>query len=101
MANVIKYHLDNGNIPAYVISRVGNETTAGLFPNPDGVLIGIGNVTGSEVGVTIFTTKEELIAYMQTYMTDAKTRVFDYANATTTFIPFDIELAANNLWSCL
>lgn len=101
MANIIKYYLDNGNIPSYVITEKDGEKSAGLWPNADMALIGLGNITGSESEVTVFGTVEELIAYMQTYMYDARILVFNYENATTSYAPFDIEPAANHLWSLL
>lgn len=99
MAKVIKYYLDNGNIPDYVLTEKDGQKCSGMYPDADMALIGLGNVTGSEPGVTIFNTKEELVAYMQTYLYDAKNLVFDYDNATTSYVPFDIEVAANHLWN--
>jgi hypothetical protein len=98
MANVIKYYLDNGNIPDYVIIERNGEKCAGLWPNTDMALVGLGNVTGTESGVVIFTTKDELIAYMQTYMYNAMTPAFNYDNATTSYVPWDIAIGAAWLW---
>jgi len=90
MLKVIKYYLDNGNIPNYIVTERNGQKCSGMHPNADMSLIGLGDVTGSEPGVTIFNTKEELAAYMQTYLYDAKTLVFDYDKATTSYLPFDI-----------
>jgi hypothetical protein len=99
MAKVIKYYLDNGNIPDYVITEKDGQKCSGMYPNTDMALIGLSNVAETEPGVTIFNTKEELVAYMQTYLYNAKTLVFNYDNAGTSYVPFDIELAANHLWN--
>ena len=101
MVKVIKYYLNKGNIPSYVITEKNGEKCSGLFPNTDMALLGLGNVTGSESGVTIFNTKAELLEYMESYMQDAKTPVFNYAEATTTWIPLDKASWANWLWSFL
>lgn len=99
MAKVIKYFLNNNNIPDYVIAKKDGQTSSGLWQNTDKSFVGLGNVNGTESEVTIFNTEEELVTYLETYMYDAKTPVFDYANATTTWIPLDIHKAANNLWN--
>jgi len=101
MANVIKYYLDNLDIPAYVISEKNGEVCAGLWPNTDMALVGLGDVTGFESSVTVFNTEAELLTYMESYMQDAEVPVFDYATATTTWVPFDIPAGAAWLWSLL
>lgn len=99
MAKVIKYYLENGDIPSYVITEKNGQKCSGMYENTDNALLGIGDVTGSESNVTIFNTEAELLAYMETYLQDAKTPVFDYDTATTTWVPFDIPVGANWLWS--
>jgi hypothetical protein len=99
MVKLIKYYLDNGNIPDYVVTEKDGQTSAGLWQNTDMSLVGLGDVTGTEPGVTIFNSVDALITYMETYMYNAKTLVFNYDDATTSYVPFDIELAANHLWN--
>jgi hypothetical protein len=98
MLKVIKYYLDNGSIPDYVVTEKNGQKCSGLWQNTDMSLIGLGDVTESEPGVTTFNTVEALIAYMKTYLYNAKTLVFNNDNATTSYVPFDVELAANSLW---
>jgi hypothetical protein len=99
MAKVIKYFLNNGDTPDYVIAEKDGQTSAGLWQNTDMSLVGLGDVTGTEPGVTIFNSVDALVTYLQTYMYNAKTPVFDYTNATTTWVPLDIHAAANDLWN--
>ncbi len=101
MANVIKYYLDNGNIPSYVITEQSGKTSAGLYQHTDGALLGLGDLTGSELDVTVFNTKEELIAYMETYCQDGLTPTYDSPDAVVVYVPFDIPKAANYLWNLL
>ncbi len=98
MANVIKYYLIDGNTPDYVITEKG---TSGLWENTDGALLGLGNVTGSESGVTIFNTEAELIAYMETYCQDGLTPTYYNSDAVVVYVPFDIPVEANRLWNLL
>ena len=98
MVNVIRYYLNNGNIPDYVITEKNGYKCSGLWQNTDMSLIGLGDITGSEPGITVLNTKEELVAYMQTYLYNAKTPVFNYENATTSYVPFDIVNQAESFW---
>jgi hypothetical protein len=101
MVKLIRYYLNNGNTPDYVITEKDGQTCSGLWQNADMSLIGLGDVTGSEPGVSIFNTKDELVSYIETYFPGAKTPVFNYDNATTTWVPLDIQSAANDLWNLL
>jgi hypothetical protein len=98
MAKVIRYYLDNGDIPNYIVTEKNGQKCSGLWPNADMALIGLGDVTGLEPGITVFNTVEELVVYMQTYLYNEKTFIFNYDSATTAYAPFNIESAATFLW---
>lgn len=99
MTNIIKYKPIDGTIPNYIIT--GDGSCSGQYQNPNGsYLLGLGSVTGSESDVTIFNTKAELIAYMETYMTGWTSPIIEI-DGQLSDIPVDIPAAANRLWSFL
>lgn len=101
MVKVVKYYLQNGDIPSYIVTERNGQKCSGVYPNLDGALLGLGDVDGSEPNVTVFNTQTELVTYMETYMQDAKTPVFNYSEATTSWVPFDIDAGASWLWSLI
>lgn len=97
MTNIIKYKPINGQAPYYVID--GDGSCSGQYEN-NSFLLGLGNVTGSESDVTIFNTKAELLAYMETFMTN-RTFPIQEPDGQWVELAVDIPAEANRLWSFL